>query len=104
VPAGAVRVDLDPSGRVSAVPDGGVLGVPADALAGRHHGEVRAAVDAHLGGVASVDHRVVGDRVELSTVHLHDGRRLRVAATPAPPDEGPGTVLWFSWVDEGAEP
>ena len=25
-------------------------------------------------------------------------------ATPAPPDEGPGTVLWFSWVDEGAEP
>lgn len=101
VPAGAVRVDLDPTGRVRSAPGSGVLGVPAAALDGRHHTEIQGVVDSHLGGVASVDHRVLGDRVELSVVHLRDGRVLRVAATPAPAGEGPGTALWFSWVEVG---
>ena len=95
----AARVDLDPDGVVHHVDDRGVLGIPPAALLGRHHRDIRAVVDAHLGGVARVEQRVILEGVELSEVHLADGRVVHVLATPYladPPGEADGSSLFFS--------
>ncbi|MBL8778113.1 MAG: radical SAM protein [Acidimicrobiales bacterium] len=108
VPAGAACVALDEDGRVCREPAAGVLTLDPGSLDGRHHGEIQGVVAAALGPIERVDHVLVADRVELSSVHLRDGRVLDVVATPVPDDdagEGDGvTVLYFSWATAGGSP
>lgn len=93
----SVRIDLDPTGRVCATEDLSVLELPADAVVGRHHRELANVVGERLGPVVHIDHRLVAERVEVSAVHLADGRRLDVFATPALDDAPEAVSLYFSW-------
>lgn len=108
IPAGAAVVLLDEAGRVCREPAEGVLDLEPGALAGRHHGEIERVVAAALGPIEGIDHQLVADRVERSSVRLSGGRVLEVVATPVPDDAddaaaagGPGvTALYFSWATD----
>lgn len=108
VPAGAAVVLLDEAGRVWREPAEGVLDLGPGALAGRHHSEIEGVVAAALGPIEGIDHQLVADRVECSSVRLASGPVLEVVATPVPEDEagdGPGvTALYFSWASDAEAP